>query len=241
VYSGGYGCYGGCGGVVISSGCCGGLHGTPVGPGTTTNGNGDKPLTAEEQKDWADYLSKLEEADKEEAEKAWKAADLKGKRDLLKQAREYLKKDSKEDTKPITDAEQKEWDATVKKLYADDPDGLKEAQARWKKADAAGKRALLKQAKENLKGSETAAPATLVVTLPADARLTIAGAPTTSTSSTRVFVSPTLQPGKAYRYTLEASFVQDGKPVVVKKSVRVRAGRQTEVALTPATAVALGN
>jgi uncharacterized protein (TIGR03000 family) len=88
--------------------------------------------------------------------------------------------------------------------------------------------------------SEAEAPATIIVTVPAAAKVTIDGVATTSTSSRRVFVSPELSSEKEYHYTLQAEFEQEGKPVSVKKVVAVRGGRQTEVSLfaTEATGVA---
>jgi uncharacterized protein (TIGR03000 family) len=83
------------------------------------------------------------------------------------------------------------------------------------------------------------APATVVVTLPAEAKLTVDGQPTTSTSTRRVFVSPALTPGNEYTYTLKAEFAQDGKPVQVTKEITVRAGLETKVTIEgPATGVA---
>jgi uncharacterized protein (TIGR03000 family) len=81
--------------------------------------------------------------------------------------------------------------------------------------------------------TEVAAPAaaTLVVTLPADAKLMIDDAVTASTSTRRIFTSPALPVGQAYHYTLRAEFMQDGKPVVVTKTVAVRAGEQIAVAI----------
>jgi uncharacterized protein (TIGR03000 family) len=75
------------------------------------------------------------------------------------------------------------------------------------------------------------APATIVVSLPADARLTIDDLVTTSTSNRRVFVSPTLNTGRDYTYSLKAEFVRDGKNVVITKDVNVRAGAETSVSL----------
>jgi len=75
------------------------------------------------------------------------------------------------------------------------------------------------------------APATIVVTLPAKARLTVDDEPTTSTSARRVFTSPALPPGKEYSYTLKAEFSKDGKPVVITKEVTVSAGKQVTVKL----------
>jgi uncharacterized protein (TIGR03000 family) len=77
----------------------------------------------------------------------------------------------------------------------------------------------------------TAAPATIIVSLPADARLTIDDAATASTSARRVFTSPDLPAGREFHYTLKAEFRRDGKPVVVSKQVAVRAGEATDVTL----------
>jgi uncharacterized protein (TIGR03000 family) len=83
------------------------------------------------------------------------------------------------------------------------------------------------------------APATIVVTLPADARLRVDDYLTTSTSSTRMFRSPKLPPDRAFTYTLSGEIVRDGKPVVVTREVTVRAGEQTQVTLNfPVASVA---
>lgn len=76
------------------------------------------------------------------------------------------------------------------------------------------------------------APATIVVELPADAKLLIDNAATTSTGSSRIFQSPTLNPGKEYHYTLKAEVVRDGKPVKAEQVVTVTAGEITPVKLT---------
>ena len=84
-----------------------------------------------------------------------------------------------------------------------------------------------------------ASPATVVVTLPADARLTIQGRATKSTSGVRTFVTPPLRPGQGYRYTFKAQFVREGQTITVTRDVPVRAGRQTAVSLdVPGTAAA---
>lgn len=75
----------------------------------------------------------------------------------------------------------------------------------------------------------TAAPATIVVTLPAEARLEIDGAATSSTSERRVFVSPELNPGREYHYTLKAEWVRDGKTVSMTREVAVTAGTEATV------------
>jgi uncharacterized protein (TIGR03000 family) len=50
------------------------------------------------------------------------------------------------------------------------------------------------------------APATIVVTLPADAKLEFDGAPTTSTGAKREFVSPALPFGKNFKYSLKVTY-----------------------------------
>lgn len=83
------------------------------------------------------------------------------------------------------------------------------------------------------------APAKLIVSIPAGAKLTINDAATKSTSARRVFVSPTLNAGKTYVYTLTAKIDVDGKTVTVSKKVDVRAGKTSTVSLnTEAAAVA---
>jgi uncharacterized protein (TIGR03000 family) len=81
--------------------------------------------------------------------------------------------------------------------------------------------------------------ATVVVELPADAKLTIDGEATTSTSATRVFQTPALEPGQTFHYTFQAQVERDGKVQSVTRRVEVRAGEQTRVSLAlPAATVA---
>jgi uncharacterized protein (TIGR03000 family) len=79
----------------------------------------------------------------------------------------------------------------------------------------------------------TPAPATIVVNLPADAKLLIDDVATTSTSATRVFSSPALERGKEYTYTLKAEVNKDGKTMTATKTVTVRAGEETRVTMEP--------
>jgi uncharacterized protein (TIGR03000 family) len=89
------------------------------------------------------------------------------------------------------------------------------------------------------KATWSAAPATIVVDLPADAILKVDGEATTSTSNFRVLVSPELPAGKDFQYTLTAQVMRDGKPVQVEQSVAVRAGEESHVSLSlPVTSVA---
>lgn len=73
--------------------------------------------------------------------------------------------------------------------------------------------------------------ATIIVHLPAEAALTIDGQPTQSTSGTRTFTSPPLEPGKTYSYTLRAEMNRDGRLQNVKRTIDVQAGQPTEVTL----------
>lgn len=82
-------------------------------------------------------------------------------------------------------------------------------------------------------------PVTLIVSLPADAKLTIDGYQTTSTSGERTFISPSLKAGKDYTYTLKAEVVRNGQTQAVTQQVKVRAGEETRVTLDiPTNAVA---
>lgn len=81
--------------------------------------------------------------------------------------------------------------------------------------------------------------ATLVVSLPEDAKLTIDGESTSSTSAQRVFVSPALELGKEYEYTLKAEVLRDGKTQIATAKVTVRPGETSQVELkVPAAGVA---
>jgi uncharacterized protein (TIGR03000 family) len=86
--------------------------------------------------------------------------------------------------------------------------------------------------KEKREESKVPAPVTIVVDLPADAKLLIENEATTSTGDSRVFQSPTLTPGKEYQYTLTAEVVRDGKPIKAEQVVTVKAGQVIPVTLT---------
>ena len=85
------------------------------------------------------------------------------------------------------------------------------------------------------------APARIRVLLPADAALTIDGAPTRSTSGVRDFVTPPLTTGKDFHYDLRARLVYDGSSVTIERRVTVRAGRETVADLNLAGASSSGN
>jgi uncharacterized protein (TIGR03000 family) len=82
-----------------------------------------------------------------------------------------------------------------------------------------------------LQGQGPERTATLRVRLPADTKLVIDGNTTRQTGAMRQFVSPPLEPGKSYHYTLEWTYQKDGKPVTQNKVVHVKAGDDKEVDL----------
>ena len=56
------------------------------------------------------------------------------------------------------------------------------------------------------------APATIVLSLPADAKVSIDGTVTTSTSATRTFVTPELNQDQAFVYTISARSFATARP-----------------------------
>ena len=73
--------------------------------------------------------------------------------------------------------------------------------------------------------------AIIVVTLPEDARLTFDGKATVSTGSRRLFITPPLNGGRDFHYTLEAKVMRNGKAETSSKQITVRAGEETRVGL----------
>jgi len=80
------------------------------------------------------------------------------------------------------------------------------------------------------------APATLVVSLPAEAKLSIDDQATVSTSAVRTFATPALAAGMEYYYTLKAEVIRDGKTVTSTQRVVVHAGQTSRVTLDIPTA-----
>lgn len=72
-------------------------------------------------------------------------------------------------------------------------------------------------------------PATIVVSLPNGARLTVDGTQTTSTSEVRTLVTPALEVGATYVYTLRAEVVNNGQTVGQTQTVTVRGGETSSV------------
>jgi uncharacterized protein (TIGR03000 family) len=78
----------------------------------------------------------------------------------------------------------------------------------------------------------SSAPARLIVSLPAEAKLKIEGEATKSTGSERTFVTPTLEAGKTYSWTLDVEVMQDDKPVTWTQKVSLEPGKTARVSLT---------
>jgi uncharacterized protein (TIGR03000 family) len=90
-------------------------------------------------------------------------------------------------------------------------------------------------AEEKKMPGEATAPATIVVMVPANARLSVDGHVTSSTSARRVLVTPALQVGAEYSYSLTAEIVRDGQTVAETQNVTVRGGQTTNVSFASET------
>ena len=66
--------------------------------------------------------------------------------------------------------------------------------------------------------------ASIAVTLPEDAKVFVNDQPTTSTGSSRNYVSKGLAAGKTYAYKLRVEFENEGRKVVEHKTLNLRAG-----------------
>jgi uncharacterized protein (TIGR03000 family) len=78
--------------------------------------------------------------------------------------------------------------------------------------------------------------AKLTVELPADAQLYVDNVLMKTTSAKRSFVTPPLQPGKSYFYTLKAEMVRDGQNVSVTGKVVIQPGQDVQATLSEPTA-----
>jgi uncharacterized protein (TIGR03000 family) len=74
-----------------------------------------------------------------------------------------------------------------------------------------------------------AAPATIVVSLPAEATLKFDDTATTAAGDPRTFASPELPFGQDYHYTLTATVNRDGQPLSSTINVTVRGGQISRV------------
>ncbi len=74
-----------------------------------------------------------------------------------------------------------------------------------------------------------ASSAGLIVTVPADAVVEIEGINNKQTGTERHYMSPALEPGKKYHYTVKASWIEGGKPVSLELDVPVVIGKETKI------------
>ena len=71
----------------------------------------------------------------------------------------------------------------------------------------------------------------MLIRLPANAQLLVDGTKTRQTGEVRTFVTPPLEAGKTFFYTLKATWNEQGKEVVREREITVMAGRETAVDL----------
>ena len=65
---------------------------------------------------------------------------------------------------------------------------------------------------------------TINVTVPADAQIWFDGSATVQTGQQRQFVSPPLEPGRAYTYDVQVNWKQDGREVTRNRRITIHAG-----------------
>jgi len=87
------------------------------------------------------------------------------------------------------------------------------------------------------KKAAAAAPARLIVQLPADAQLFLDDQPTNARAAERTFVTPNLEPGYLYTYTVRAEITRDGQKHIETKKVDVTAGRVSQLSFTEAAMI----
>lgn len=76
------------------------------------------------------------------------------------------------------------------------------------------------------------APATIVVTLPAEGTLRVDGFQTTSTGERRTLLTPAIPVGEEYSYELQAEINRDGRSIVQTQTITVRGGETTTAPFT---------
>ena len=99
----------------------------------------------------------------------------------------------------------------------------------------------VKPPKKESGGEESmlSAPATIIVAVPAGAKLTIDGYEARATGNVRVFTTPALERHEEYSYTVKAEVTRDGRTVAQTKDVTVRAGEKSNVKFDLTEVVAL--
>ena len=81
-----------------------------------------------------------------------------------------------------------------------------------------------------------AIPATVSISIPADAKLLFSGKLAEGTGAIRSFVTPPLEPNQEYSYEMTAEVLRDGRTLTLTKTVIVRAGESVKVEFEPPNA-----
>lgn len=97
------------------------------------------------------------------------------------------------------------------------------------KVPAEGKTSTTTDASTASRFNVPAGKALVLVTLPGDARLLLNGNETKAQGSSRAFLTPDLEPGATYAYTLRVDVVRNGQVVSQVRTVRFAAGQQVTV------------
>ena len=98
---------------------------------------------------------------------------------------------------------------------------------------------VIPESKSSVQPSVQGNCAKVVVTLPADAKLSVEGKTLKTSEGQREFITPQLEAGTNYRYTIKAEVVRNNQVVTQSREVRVRAGETTRVSFDlPAEGVA---
>jgi uncharacterized protein (TIGR03000 family) len=91
------------------------------------------------------------------------------------------------------------------------------------------------------KMASTGAPAQLIVQVPADAKLFLDDQLTTTSSEERTFVTPNLDSGYLYTYTVRAEISRDGQKYTETKKIGVTAGSTSRLSFTESAMIAAKN
>lgn len=98
---------------------------------------------------------------------------------------------------------------------------------------------VMPEAKTSPQASVSSNRAKVIVNMPADAKLMVEGKTVKTGEGQREFITPQLEPGSNYRYTIKAEVVRNNQVVSQSREVRVRAGETTRVSFDlPAEGVA---
>jgi uncharacterized protein (TIGR03000 family) len=132
---------------------------------------------------------------------------------------------------PLTKEEEKMLKAILESYKKDKQDEkfLKEYEKFFRETTPEERSKDFKELKKE--GTQADAPAKFLVHLPADAKLTIDGNPTTSISSLRLFETPALRVNAVNLYELKATIERGGIRTSVTRVIRVVPGETTEVTL----------